>query len=145
MDVDSVVNELCSRVIACAIRVHTRLGPGLLESIYRDCLLAELLLEGLLVETEAPVPVEYLGKRIRDDLRLDLLVGGILIVEVKSVAAILPVHKAQLITYVKLANKPAGLLLNFNCVMMRDGIRRVDRPDIYAKKAEARKSHPGRQ
>jgi GxxExxY protein len=131
MDDESVFDELCGRIIACAIAVHDALGPGLLESIYRDCLIMELTLAGLRVDAEIHVPVEYNGKRIRDDLRLDLLVGGAIIVEVKSVAVIHAVHVAQVITYVKLADKPAGLLLNFNATALKNGIRRVRHPRFY--------------
>ena len=129
------IDALCERIIGCAMAVHSALGPGLLESIYRDCLIIELTLAGLQVDYEVGVPVEYRGKRIRDDLRLDLLVCGIVIVEVKSIASILAVHVAQLMTYVKLANKPAGLLLNFNTTVLKNGIRRVTHPEIYSKRS----------
>ncbi len=132
---DALFDQLCERIIACAMAVHTALGPGLLESIYRDCLIMELTLAGLHVESEVRIPVEYRGKRIRDDLRLDLLVAGIIIVEVKSIERIHPVHLAQVITYLKLARKPAGLLLNFNTPALRFGIRRLTRPEIYFRKA----------
>lgn len=138
MDSDPSVDQLCERIIGCAITVHTQLGPGLLESIYRDCLMMELVAQGLQVDSEVAIPVVYRGKRVRDDLWLDLLVAGCIVVEVKSVAAIIPVHKAQLITYLKLADKPAGLLLNFNGTTMKAGIRRVDHPDIYARKCAER-------
>ena len=131
---DPIFDELCSRIIACAIRVHDALGPGLLESIYRDCLMMELAAAGLTVESEVHVPIRYRGKTVRDDLRLDLLVNGWIIVEVKSVDRIHPVHLAQVMTYLKLADKPAGLLLNFNVTSLRIGLRRLDHPDIYAQK-----------
>jgi GxxExxY protein len=134
MDIDPLVDAICDRIIACAIAVHTALGPGLLESIYRDCLIAEMLANGLKVEWEVPVPVNYRGRRVRDDLRLDILVEDKVVVEVKSVSAIHPVHKAQLITYLKLSDKPGGLILNFNGVTLKSGLRRVDHPEIYARK-----------
>jgi GxxExxY protein len=134
MDIDPLVDAICDRIIACAIAVHTALGPGLLESIYRDCLIAEMLANGLNVEWEVPVPVNYRGRRVRDDLRLDILVEGKVVVEVKAVSLIHPVHKAQLITYLKLSGKPGGLILNFNGVTLKSGLRRVDHPEIYAKK-----------
>lgn len=138
MDNDPRVDQLSERIIGCAIAVHAALGPGLLESVYRDCLTMELLASGLTTDTEVHVPIEYRGQRIRDDLRLDLLVEGTIVVEVKSVATIHPVHLAQLITYLKLASKPAGLLLNFNASSLRAGLRRADHPDIYLQKRSAR-------
>ena len=114
--------------------VHTALGPGLLESIYRDCLLIELTTQGIDAQAERHVPVEYRGHRIREDLRIDVLVEDTVIVEVKSVDSIHPVHKAQVITYLKLANRPAGLILNFNVTRLAAGLRRVDHPEIYAKR-----------
>jgi GxxExxY protein len=135
MEDSPLYDELCERIIRCAIAVHAALGPGLLESIYRDCLMMALALAGLQFESEVRVPVAYRGRRIRDDLRLDLLVGGLIIVEAKSVALIHSVHVAQVMTYVKLADKPAGLLLNFNTTALKNGIRRVTHPDIYRKRA----------
>lgn len=137
MDIDPVADLAAERVIGCAITVHETLGPGLLESIYRDCLVSELLFRGLAVECEVRVPIEYRGRRIRDDLRIDLLVEGRLVVEVKSVELMKPVHRAQVMTYLKLAGKPSGLLLNFNECSLRAGLRRVDHPEVYAKRRQA--------
>ena len=134
MTYDPLFDQLCSQIIACAIRVHDVLGPGLLESVYRDCLMMELAASGLKVEIEVRVPIQYRGKRVRDDLRLDLLVEGCIVVEVKSVDRLHPVHLAQVMTYLKLANKPAGLLLNFNTPSLRAGLRRLDHPEIYAER-----------
>ena len=134
MKSDPLFDQLCSQIIACAIRVHDALGPGLLESVYRDCLMMELVAASLKVEMEVRVPIEYRGKRVRDDLRLDLLVEDCIVVEVKSADRIHPVHLAQVMTYLKLANKPAGLLLNFNVTSLRSGLRRLDHPEIYAER-----------
>jgi len=133
------IDALTELVIGCAIRVHDALGPGLLESIYRDCLVIELIANGLTVEVERCVPIEYRGQRVRDDLRLDLLVNGRLIVEIKAVERLHPVHKAQVITYLKLSGCPAGLLLNFNAVSLRAGLQRLDHPQVYAAKRSSRK------
>lgn len=134
MDPDPVADVFCQRIIGCALTVHTALGPGLLESIYRDCLLIELTSQHLVARTEQRVRVEYRRQRVRDDLRIDILVEGKVIVEVKSVEQLHPVHKAQVLTYLKLAAKPAGLILNFNVTKMSAGIRRLDHPAIYARR-----------
>ena len=132
------IDELTELVIGCAMAVHSELGPGLLESIYCDCLMIELLARGLRVETEKQVPVFYKGQRIRSDLRIDLLVDGRLVIEVKAIDRLHPVHQAQVITYLKLAGCPAGLLLNFNATSIRGGLKRLDHPDVYAQKLKAR-------
>ena len=132
------VDELTELVIGCAMAVHSELGPGLLESIYRDCLRLELLSHGLPVETERQVPVVYKGERIRSDLRIDLLVAGRLVIEVKVIDRLHPVHQAQVITYLKLTGCPAGLLLNFNATSIRAGLKRLDHPDVCAQKLKAR-------
>jgi GxxExxY protein len=133
-----VIDELTELVIGCAIAVHRTMGPGLLESVYRDCLVIELTLAGLRVSVEHRVPLEYRGQRIRNDLRIDLLVDGRLIVEIKAVDHLHPVHQAQVITYLKLSGCPAGLLLNFNASSLRAGLKRLDHPDIYAEKQVAK-------
>src|SRR5262249_25060689 len=98
----------------------------------------ELAANDLLVEGERRVPVVYRGQHIRDDLRIDLLVNGKLIIEVKAVERLLPVHKAQLVTYLRLTGFPAGLLFNFNATSLRTGLHRADHPDVYAAKKAAR-------
>jgi GxxExxY protein len=133
-----LIDELTEKVIGCAIAVHTALGPGLLESVYRDCLLIELRCNDLSVEMERAVPIHYRGQRVRGDLKIDLLVDERLIVEVKATEQHHPVYQAQVITYLKLTGCPAGLLLNFNATTLRSGLKRLDHPDIYAQK------HPGR-
>lgn len=125
------VEGLTQRVIRCAIEVHRELGPGLLESPYRDCLLFELVSAGMKIEHERIVPVTYKGQIVSDALKIDLLVENTLVVEVKAVDSIHPVHLAQVITYLKLTGHPAGLLLNFNAVTLKAGLRRLDHPDRY--------------
>ena len=132
------IDELTEAVIGGAIAVHTALGPGLLESVYRDCLVIELTCNGLSVEMERSVPIFYREQQVRGDLRCDLIVDGRLIVEVKATDRLHSVHQAQVITYLKLTGCPAGLLLNFNAPTLRAGLKRLDHPDIYAEK------HPGR-
>jgi GxxExxY protein len=128
------IDALTELVIGCGIAVHRALGPGLLESIYQDCMVIELTANGLRVEREYRVPIEYRGQRVRDDLRLDLFVERRLVVETKAIERIHSVHVAQVITYVKLTGCEAGLILNFNATTLRAGLRRVDHPDLYARK-----------
>lgn len=127
MDNDSL-NGLAKAALDAAFAVHSELGPGLLESTYKACLAYELSKRGLRAMVEVPVPVVYDGKKLADvGYRVDLLVEGELIVEVKAVEAVAPVHVAQLVSYLRLSNKRLGLLLNFNVVSLRDGIyRRVN-------------------
>jgi GxxExxY protein len=116
---------LSRAVIGCAIEVHRELGPGLLESAYEQCLAHELKLQGVPFELQKVMPVEYKGVQIDCGYRLDLLVDGKLIVELKAVAAIEPIHEAQLLTYLKLARVKTGLLINFNVPMLKEGIKRL--------------------
>lgn len=118
-------NELSSHVIKGAIAVHRALGPGLLESVYQTCLLAELRSSGLEVKEQVPVPIIYRGQRLANDLRVDLLVEDRVIVEVKAVEELHPIHTAQLLTYLRLTNKKLGLLINFNTTKLVDGLERV--------------------
>ncbi len=119
------LNELSSKIIGGAIEVHKALGPGLLESAYEECLAYELDLRGLSIERQKPLPVTYKGKRLDCGYRLDLVVEKAIILELKSCEAIEEIHKAQLLTYLKLSGLTVGLLLNFNVSVMRDGIVRV--------------------
>lgn len=120
------LNTLSSRIIKAAIEVHKGLGPGLLESVYQKSMALEFKQMGLKFQMEVALPVFYKGKKIEDEgFRLDLLVEDKIIVELKSVTEILPVHKKQLLTYLKLSKKPLGLLINFNEVLLKDGITRV--------------------
>ena len=107
------------------MKVHTALGPGLLESVYEKCLKHELVKRGLRVESQIWLPVMYDGIPIEGGYRIDLLVEGVVLIELKVVEQLLPIHKAQLLSYLKLSNKTIGLLINFNVVHLRDGIRRV--------------------
>ena len=117
--------KLTGEIIGAAIEVHRELGPGLLESSYEICLARELELRGISCEFQKPLPLEYKGIRLDCGYRLDLLVSGAVIVEVKSVAALAPIHDAQLITYLKLTGVKVGLLMNFNVVVLKDGLRRL--------------------
>ena len=102
-------------IIGCAIEVHKELGPGLLESVYHSCFVEELINKQLSYQSQLEVPIVYKGKQLHAGLRLDVLVEDIMIVEIKSVEKILSVHQAQLLTYLKLLEKPKGILINFNC------------------------------
>ncbi|HSC26059.1 MAG TPA: GxxExxY protein [Vicinamibacterales bacterium] len=128
------LESLTERVIGCAIAVHRALGPGLLESIYRTCLEIELRAADLPFETERHMTLTYRGQLLANHLRLDLLVDGTLVVEVKAVESIHPLHLAQVITYLKLSGCPVGLILNFNATSLRAGLRRLEHPDRYLKK-----------
>ncbi len=118
-------NELSELIIEAAIEVHRELGPGLLESIYEMCLAQELREHGVEVTQQMAVPIIYKGRRMPNDLRLDLLVDDRIIVEVKAVEEFHPVHQAQLLTYLKLTDKRVGLLLNFNSPVITKGIKRM--------------------
>ena len=119
------INELSSKIIGAAIEVHRALGPGLLESVYEECLSHELSLRGFSFERQKPQPVQYKGKQLDCGYRLDVVVEKAIIVELKSCERIEPIHRAQLLTYLKLSGLQLGLLLNFNTLVMRDGIVRV--------------------
>ena len=118
------VNQITQVIIGAAIDVHRSLGPGLLESAYHECLCRELTLRGTLFEREKPLALEYKGVRLECGYRLDLLVEGAVVVEVKSVEALAPIHEAQLLTYLRLGGWHVGLLINFNVEVLRQGIRR---------------------
>ena len=118
-------NSLATEVIGAAIEVHRALGPGLLESAYHECLVHELELRQLTFEKEVPIALDYKGVVVGVAYRADLLVGNKLLVELKTVDRLLPVHKAQLVTYLRLTNRKLGLLINFNVTVLKDGIQRV--------------------
>ena len=118
-------NELSHEVIGAAIEVHRVLGPGMLEFIYEEALVIELEDRGLNIVRQVEVEVSYKKRRLENKLRLDMLVDGIVIVEIKSIEKILPVHEAQLLTYLRLAEKKLGLLINFNAVVLRNSIKRI--------------------
>jgi GxxExxY protein len=117
-------NEITRAIIGAAIEVHKVLGPGLLESSYEECLCHELALRKIPFERQKPLPLEYKGIRLDCGYRLDLLVAGLVVVEVKAVEEILPVHEMQLVTYLRLGGWKVGLLINFNVPVLRQGIRR---------------------
>lgn len=119
-------NQLSHEIIGCAIKVHQELGPGLLESTYEVCLEYELIQKGIIVERQKALPVVYNSIKLDAGYRIDLLVENEVIVELKSVDSLLPIHEAQLLTYMKLSGKKLGLLINFNVKLLKDGIvRRV--------------------
>jgi GxxExxY protein len=120
----SEINVRSGRVIDAAMRVHTALGPGLLESAYEACLAHELRKRGMRVETQVPLPILYDGRRIDAGYRLDLLVEDAIIVELKAVPRMHPVFEAQLLSYLKLSNYSIGLLINFHVPRLKDGIKR---------------------
>ena len=127
------LNELSSQIIKAAIAVHKELGPGLLESVYHACMLIELKNMGIKAESEVLLPIIYRGQKVHgQEFRLDLLVDNTIIAELKSVIKVEAVHKKQLLTYLRLANKPLGLLINFNEVLIKDGITRIiNNPQEY--------------
>ncbi|MBD2615048.1 MAG: GxxExxY protein [Nostoc sp. ZfuVER08] len=118
-------NNLSGVIIGCGMRVHTTLGPGLLESAYEECLYYELRKKGLNVGKQAPLPLIYEEVKLDCVYRLDLIVENQVIIEVKSVESINPIHSLQLLTYLKLTNCKLGLILNFNVLHLKEGIKRV--------------------
>ncbi len=119
------INELSGIVIGAAIEVHKVLGPGLLESAYENCLCHELQLKNVVFERQKPLPITYKGVDLDCGYRLDVVVQGMLVIEVKACERIEPIHQAQLLTYLKLSGLSLGLLLNFNVPVMKGGIVRV--------------------
>ena len=120
-----IENELSKRIIGCAIEVHKQLGPGLLESAYQECLYYELILAGLKVQKEKPMPIVYKEMKLDHGYRIDLLVEDKVVIEIKTVDAFNDVHTAQVLTYLKLGNYKLGLLLNFQVTVLKNGIKRV--------------------
>jgi GxxExxY protein len=118
------INQITEKIIGCAIEVHKLLGPGLLESAYEECLFYELKQTGLNVERQKPVPVIYKEIKLDCGYRIDLLVESSVIIELKTVDTFNPVHEAQILTYMKFANKSTGLLINFNVTLLKNGIKR---------------------
>jgi len=121
------INALTESVIGAAIEVHRELGPGLLESVYEKALCRELALRGIPFEQQVQMPLDYKGESLDAHLRLDLVVDHVLILELKAVDHLLPIHEAQLLTYLKLAKLPVGLLLNFYETKLKDGLKRLIR------------------
>jgi len=128
------VNQVSGIIVDAAMKVHSALGPGLLESAYEACLIRELRKRGLRVESQVPISVVYDGATLDVGYRADLIVEGVVLVELKSVETVLPVHKAQLLSYLRLSRKEVGLLINFNVEHLRDSIKRVinSRPKTFA-------------
>jgi GxxExxY protein len=117
-------NQVSHAIITAAMKVHTELGPGLLESTYQACLHHELSGMGLQVASQVPLPVVYHGTKLEIGYRIDMLVENLVVVEIKSVDALAPIHQAQVLSYLRLSGKSLGLLINFNIVHLKDGIRR---------------------
>lgn len=122
--IDMQINEITQRIIGCAIEVHKNLGPGLLESAYEECLAYDLSMTGLSIKRQQPVPVIYKDVKLECGYRIDILVENYVVVELKALDGINPVHKAQILTYMKFAEKKYGLLINFNVTLLKNGIRR---------------------
>jgi GxxExxY protein len=119
------IEEVAKQIVDTAIKVHRALGPGLLESAYQRCLAYELRKRGMAVETEIELPIRYEGIEIDAGYRIDMRVNGCVIIENKTVDSILPIHQAQLLTYLKLSGLKLGFLLNWNVVLMKSGIKRM--------------------
>lgn len=118
------INNITGQIVDAAMKVHTALGPGLLESAYEACLAHELKKRGFSIERQKEMPVEYDGILIDIGYRLDLLVNDKVVVELKAVSEVAPIHEAQILSYLKLEKKPIGLLINFNVQRLKDGIKR---------------------
>ena len=128
MDVGSEnyrINKLTETIIGCAIEVHRTIGPGLLESAYEECLCYELAQAGLRFERQVPLPVSYKEVKLDCGYKMDVVVEDFVIIEIKAVERVIPVHEAQLLSYLKLYDKRIGLLLNFHVPRLRDGIKRI--------------------
>jgi GxxExxY protein len=120
-----VINKISYEVVGAALKVHSQLGPGLLESVYEVCLIHELVKKGYVVESQRPLPVVYDSIRLNAGFRIDLLINGIFVVEIKSVDALHPIHTAQLLTYLRISGLKLGLLINFNVEHLKEGIKRI--------------------
>jgi GxxExxY protein len=118
-------NQLTEKIIGCAIEVHKALGPGLLESAYEECFCYELAQNGFFFSRQVPLPVVYKGIKLDCGYRIDVLVNDLIIIELKTVEKLLPIHDAQLLTYLKLYGRPLGLLMNFSVPALKDGIKRL--------------------
>lgn len=123
--ISSERDPVTDRVIGLAIEVHRQLGPGLLESAYEECLCYEMQVQGISFLRQVPLPIQYKGVHLECGYRMDIVVDGKLVIEIKSVDKLLPLHEAQLLTYLKLSGIRTGLLLNFNAMLLKDGIKRM--------------------
>jgi len=121
---DEKVEGFASRIADSAFKVHSALGPGLLESVYEVCLAHELSRQGLAFELQVNLPIRYEGLRLESGLRLDMVVEKTIVIEIKAVESLLPVHTAQMISYLKLSGHPLGFLINFNVPLIKDGLKR---------------------
>ena len=117
-------DELSNRIIGACIEVHRELGPGLLESVYEACVMDEFPRHGIHARSQVCLPIHYKGKKLAKEFKIDILAEEEIVIELKSIAVILPIHEEQLLTYLKLANKRLGLLINFNVELLKQGIRR---------------------
>ena len=130
--ISAEIESLAKQTVHAAFTVHRSLGPGLLESAYQECMAIELAYLGLTVEREKVLPLIYRGHPVNTSYRLDLIVGGKLLVELKAVEAIAPIHEVQVLTYLKLVTLPLGLLINFNVPLIKNGIHRILNLDFQA-------------
>jgi GxxExxY protein len=124
MMTETEINLLSGEILDASISVHREMGPGLLESVYEECLCYELLSRNVKVDRQVFIPIKYKQKVLDANLRLDLLIEDTIIVELKSVEKIMPIHQAQIMTYLKLSNKSIGLLINFNEKLLKNGFKR---------------------
>jgi len=137
--------DITHKIIGAAIEVHRQLGPGLLESAYEECLARELSIRGIRFERQKPIPVVYKGIKLECGYRIDLLVERRIVVELKSIAEIAPIHEAVVLTYLKLSGNTVGLLINFHVTVLKDGIRRYiwrEREQLTTEAAKATKEIP---
>ena len=134
----SRLNELSGKVIGLCIEIHRELGPGLLESAYEECLAYELTKAGLRFERQRTLPVRYKEVQLDCGYRLDFVIEDVLILELKAVTDLHPIHEAQLLTYLKLDKKPLGLLINFNVPVLRQGVKRVACGDLFRPEKDGR-------
>ena len=128
--INQEIEALASSAIDASISVHRELGPGLLESVYEQCLLHELTARGISAKPQLAVPLSFRGLRLETGFRADLILDDALLIELKAVESVLPVHKAQVITYLKLTRLPLGLLINFNVPLLKDGLHRFIHPAL---------------
>lgn len=119
------INNISGIILDAAIDVHKNLGPGLLETVYEECLIDELKRRNVRVESQRAIPIVYKGKKLNKDFRIDLFVENEIIVELKTVEKLAPIHEAQLLTYLKLTDKKLGILINFNEVLLKNGYKRI--------------------
>jgi GxxExxY protein len=124
-DAEKKENRISGIILDAAIAVHTALGPGLLESAYQACLTYELTSRGLRVQTQVPLPIKYRGVCVDAAYRIDLIVEDLVVIEIKAVERLLPIHEAQLLSYLKLSDKRLGLLVNFHVLRLKDGYKRI--------------------